>query len=169
MTHPQPATGRPYHNHSDAALLDLADTHHLRIAQSDLVLKAINDEIIQRHAATVQADYDNRDRSHGEVTLEMEGATGLQLKGKISKKVTWDSPKLEALATRTMLPREQGGLGWAFAQLRKFFKIEFSVPEKNMTVAEAAFTEELLALLTAARTVKFAPLAVQLVRKGGGQ
>jgi hypothetical protein len=159
------APTRPFHNYTDEMLVERREEHEVRIANDKLVIAAIDAEIRARHGHAVQVAYDERDKSHGELTLAGP-VDGLQLKAKIDKTVKWDSAKLQNLATLLMLPVDKGGLGWTFDKVRAFFKIEFSVPEKNMLVADAAFAEAHLKALTDARTVTFKPLAVQLVRKG---
>lgn len=78
--------------------------------------------------------------------------TEYRLTGEVKKTVDWDSKAL--LAAAAALP-------WDTVQ--EIFKIEFSVPEKTWNaIKEGAFvTDDTRAAIAAARSVKYAPLAVK--------
>gem|GEM_PF-3357988 len=91
----------------------------------------------------------------GEQTVEFrphEGGPGIRLKGEVKKTVKWTTDALLGVAA---------GMSWD--QAREIFKIDFSVPEATWkAIAEGAYvTEEQRRAIAAARTVKYAPLAVR--------
>jgi hypothetical protein len=91
----------------------------------------------------------------GEQTVEFqphEGGAGIRLKGEVKKTVKWSTDALLGVAS---------AMPWD--TVREIFKVEFSVPEATWkAISEGAYVaEDTRRAIAAARTVKYAPLAVR--------
>jgi len=109
-------------------------------------LKAMNMALKAEVMGKFSEAFKLADKTAGEITLAIDA---VKLKGKIPKKVKWDSSKLQVIAS---------SMPWDKAQ--KVFDISFSVPEK---IYSALTDNELQAQLDTARTVEYGDLKIELV------
>lgn len=110
-------------------------------------LGAIDAEILAATKARVEQLYALTGKTHGTVTADVGD---FKIKGDISKTVSYDTAKLLPIASKM-----------SYEEATKTFKIEFSVAEK----VYKGLTPELRAEIDKARTTKYAPLKITLVKK----
>lgn len=115
------------------------------LAHAKLRLEMFNGELTRRFADEFTAAFGTR--AAGEKTIVRDDVS---LKGEISKRVSYDSPKLMEVASE--LPWER---------VRELFKIEFSMPEATYN-ALAAANPDLYSRVAGARTVKYGDLKVTI-------
>jgi hypothetical protein len=114
-------------------------------------LAAIAAEYARRLGDSAKRSYEQAGKDSGTLSLELQD--GLTAKCDISKKVEWDSAKLQAIA-QTM----------PWERVAAIFKIVFAVPEtiyKGIAAADPA----LKAKLDEARTTKLAPVKITLTKE----
>lgn len=112
--------------------------HETHIEGSKRKLEELNGEVRRRFESTLVDALIKQDKQSGQHTFEHEG---FKLTGEIKATVKWDSVALEAIAST--MPYEQ---------VKRTFKIDFSVPEKTFkSISDAKLIDRLIE----ARTVKY--------------
>ena len=129
---------RPTTEMSLAELQGYISMHEENIEGSKRRLEELTGELRRRFEPTLKEALAKQDKQSGQHTFE---ADGYKLTGEIRATVKWDSAALEQIAST--LPYEQ---------VKRMFKIEFSMPEK---VFQSINEPKLLDRLIDARTVKY--------------
>lgn len=120
-----------------AELRDILATQNAVISSAKERIEAVNAELRNRFQQRLLDSLTESNRQAGQHTFDEEG---IKLTGEVKATVKWDSAALEAVAQ-----------SMPYDQVKRVFKIDFSVPEK--TYKEAS--EELRLALNAGRTVKY--------------
>lgn len=120
-----------------AELRDALATQNAVISSAKEKIEGINAELRSRFETRLLDSLIESDRQAGQHTFEEEG---IKLTGEVKATVKWDSAALESVAST--MPYEQ---------VKRVFKIDFSVPEKVYKEA----SEDLRLKLNAGRTVKY--------------
>ena len=119
--------------------------------QAALEVKAVNAVIAERFSLQMQDAYNRADKAHG--TMRVDLGDGIEAKGEVSKTVSWDQSKLQAMAADMDWPT-----------VSHFFNITFKVPEKVYDGLPPDDPRK--KLFDEARTVKYGDGKITLEKKG---
>lgn len=120
------------------------------IANAKAQIATLQTEIDARLGDSVKRAYEQADKQHGTLTLELQD--GLKAKADVSKTVKWDSGVLMDIASN---------LSWD--RVSALFKVEFSMSE-TVYKGIAAADPDLKKKVDKARLVKFGEPKITLVR-----
>lgn len=137
---------------SIAALFALQKLTETKAVEVKAQAAEVAAEISRRFADSAKQSLTQAGKEHGTITLPLQD--GFIVKGKVDKKVEWDSAKLQAVAQT--LPWER---------VAAMFKIEFSMPEA-IYKGIAAFSPEMRAQIDAARTTTYSEPKLALSKEG---